>query len=77
MDNEVKLRPLYLAKILFERTDEDHSLSTNDLIQILRNEYHIHSHRQTLGSDIELLQEYGMDIQVTRSTQKMYMILLV
>lgn len=72
MDNEVKLRPLYLAKILFERTDEDHSLSTNDLIQILRNEYHIHSHRQTLGSDIELLQEYGMDIQVTRSTQKMY-----
>ena len=57
---------------MFERTDEDHSLSTNDLIQILRNEYHIHSHRQTLGSDIELLQEYGMDIQVTRSTQKMY-----
>lgn len=72
MDNEVKLRPLYLAKILFERTDEDHSLSTNDLIQILEDEYHIHSHRQTLGSDIELLQEYGMDIQVTRSAQKMF-----
>ena len=32
MDNEVKLRPLYLAKILFERTDEEHSLSTNELI---------------------------------------------
>lgn len=72
MINDVKLRPLYLAKILFERTDEDHSLSTNDLIQILEEEYHIHSHRQTLGSDIELLQEYGMDIQVTRSAQKMF-----
>lgn len=72
MDNEVKLRPLYLAKILFERTDEEHSLSTNELIQILEDEYHIHSHRQTLGTDIELLQEYGMDIQMTRSNQKMY-----
>ena len=24
MDNNAKLRPLYLAKILYERTDEDH-----------------------------------------------------
>ena len=27
MDNNAKLRPLYLAKILYERTDEDHYLT--------------------------------------------------
>lgn len=28
MDNNAKLRPLYLAKILYERTDEGHYLTT-------------------------------------------------
>jgi hypothetical protein len=28
MDNNAKLCPLYLAKILYERTDEDHYLTT-------------------------------------------------
>lgn len=28
MDNNAKLRPLYLAKILYECTDEDHYLTT-------------------------------------------------
>ena len=31
MDNNAKLRPLYLAKILYERTDEDHYLTTMQL----------------------------------------------
>ena len=35
MDNNAKLRPLYLAKILYERTDEDHYLTTMQLAQIL------------------------------------------
>lgn len=39
MDNNAKLRPLYLAKILYERTDEDHYLTTMQLAQILEEEY--------------------------------------
>ena len=38
MDNNAKLRPLYLAKILYERTDEDHYLTTMQLAQILEVE---------------------------------------
>ena len=75
MDNEVKLRPLYIAKVLFERTDENHCLSTTELIKILEDEYDIHSHRTTLGSDIELLQKFGLDIQITRSNQNLYNLL--
>ena len=37
MDNDAKLRPLYLAKILYEQTDEEHFLTTAQLIQILKD----------------------------------------
>ena len=41
MDIDSKLRPLYLLKILKERTDEDHALTTNQLVDILKEEYGI------------------------------------
>ena len=72
MDNNAKLRPLYLAKILYERTDEDHYLTTMQLAQILEKEYGIPSHRQTIKTDIEILQQFGMDIQEVKSTQNRY-----
>ena len=59
MDNNAKLRPLYLAKILYERTDEDHYLTTMQLAQILEEEYGIPAHRQTIKTDIELLHQFG------------------
>ena len=72
MDNDAKLRPLYLGKILYERTDEDHCLSTNELINILKEEYGISSHRQTLATEIELLRDFGMDIECVRERQNKY-----
>ena len=35
MEKDPKLRPLYLAQILYERTDEDHYLTTAELMEIL------------------------------------------
>ena len=72
MDNNAKLRPLYLAKILYECTDEDHYLTTMQLAQILEEEYGIPAHRQTIKTDIELLQQFGMDIQEVKSAQNRY-----
>lgn len=72
MDNNAKLRPLYLAKILYELTDEEHCLSTNQLIDILQEKYGITSYRTTIASDIELLKQYGMDIQSVKSQSIMY-----
>ena len=37
MDNDAKLRPLYLAKILYEQNDEEHFLTTAQLIQMLED----------------------------------------
>lgn len=72
MDNDAKMRPLCLAKILYEQTDEMNYLTTAQLLHILENEYGITSHRQTIKADIELLKRFGMDIQEIKSTQNRY-----
>ena len=72
MDNDAKLRPLYLGKILYERTDWEHCLSTNELIQILKDEYGISSHRQTIATEIQLLKDFGMDIKCVKARQNKY-----
>jgi len=72
MDIDAKLRPIYLINILKERTDEDHYLTTSQLCTILKNEYGIETHRTTIKSDIEMLQQAGFGIQAVRSTQNQY-----
>lgn len=72
MENNTKVRPLYLAKILVERTDEDHFLTTNQLIDILKNEYDIPAHRQTVAFEVKLLQQVGLDIDVQKSVQNRF-----
>lgn len=72
MNNENKLRVLYLARIFYDRTDEDHYLTTAQLMDILEKEYGIRTHRQTIPSDVETLRAFGMEIQEIMSAQKRY-----
>ncbi len=52
MDKDPKLRPLYLAQILYERSDEDHYLTTAELMEILEKEHGFKVHRQTIPADV-------------------------
>ena len=72
MDKNAKLRPLYIGKILFELTDEDHYLSTTEIIQILKDKYGIEGYRTTVSSDIDLLIEFGMEIELIKSSSNQY-----
>ena len=72
MDTDAKLRPLYLLQILKDHTDEEHTLTTSQLCQLLREEYGIETFRTTIKADIEVLQHAGFSIQATRSTQNLY-----
>ena len=72
MEKDPKLRPLYLAQILYERTDEDHYLTTAQLMEILEKEYGIKTHRQTIPADVAALRSFGMEIQEVMSAQKRY-----
>lgn len=63
---------LLIIDILKEQTDEDHYLTTSQLCAILKNEYGIETHRTTIKSNIEMLQQAGIGIQAVRSTQNQY-----
>lgn len=76
MDNDAKLRPFYLAKILYERTDVDHYLTTNQLIKILEDEYGMSGYRATIGSDIEMLNALGvLEVVAVKSRQNRYRVI--
>lgn len=61
-----KLKLLYIAKFLKEETNENHPMSTAELIERL-GELDISVERKTIYTDIELLRDFGMDIEYVKS----------
>ena len=55
MDIKAKLRPFYVAKMLYEQTDEDHYLTIAQIMEQLDRDYDISSPRGTIGDDINAL----------------------
>ena len=72
MDIKAKLRPFYVAKMLYEQTDEDHYLTIAQIMEQLDRKYGISTSRGTVGDDIKALQELGVEIEVEPSTQKRF-----
>ncbi len=56
-----KLKLLYLLKILTERTDAEHSLTMQQLIDSLAEDG-IEAERKSLYSDLDALRDFGFDI---------------
>lgn len=56
-----KLKQLYLLKILSEYTDENHAMTTRELIERLA-QYGVNAERKSIYSDIEALNTMGFDI---------------
>lgn len=65
---------LTLYKLLYERTDAEHPLSTAQLIDILANEYSISAHRSTITKDVDVLISFGINVVRIESTQNKYYI---
>lgn len=56
-----KLKLLYEAQYLLEKSDEEHPVTTRDMIEYLAG-YGIAAERKSIYTDIDALAEYGMDI---------------
>ncbi len=56
-----KLKLLYIMQLLMEKTDENHMVTTQDIIKYLAAN-DITAERKSIYTDIDLLIEYGMDI---------------
>ena len=72
MDLKAKLRPLYVAKMLYEQTDEEHYLTIAQIIDQLEKQYDISTSRGTVSDDIKALQTFGIEIEVEQPTQNRY-----
>ncbi len=68
-----KAKLLYLARILIEETDENHPLSTVQLIERL-SACGIDVERKTLYDDIETLESFGLDVQTVKSRANLYFV---
>lgn len=66
-----KLKILYIMRALLEKTDEEHSLTTKDLIAALEAQG-IAAERKSIYDDIECLKLFGMDIELRLEAPKGY-----
>ena len=66
-----KLKTLYLIDYLEKNTDEEHGVTTEDIIGYLGS-LGINAERKSVYSDIEMLRMYGMDIELVREGRSEY-----
>lgn len=71
--SQVKLRTLYIMKMLLEETDEKYTMSAADIDTALRD-YGMSADRKTVYNDIETLREFGMDVLQVKGTNGGYYI---
>lgn len=71
--SSVKLRMLYIMKILLDKTDEAHPMSAADIDRQLGS-YGMSADRKTIYSDIETLREFKLDIIQAKGTNGGYYI---
>ena len=69
--NIMKRRLLLVQKLLYENTDEQHLLTTFEILDYLL-EQGILTNRKTLKGDIDLMVECGMDIVTVQSKPNRY-----
>ena len=72
-ENSRKIKLLKMWEILKSETDEDHPISTNDLIARLEKEG-IEVDRKILYTDIELLNQNGYEVLTERSRSNKYFV---
>lgn len=67
-----RLRVLLLYQLLLKYTDENHTLSTHQIMDYLSQQYGITVHRTTVPKDIEMLRASGVEIMAERHRALQY-----
>ena len=68
-----KLKLLYLLKMLEEKTDEENTMTINEMIAEL-DLYGITAERKSIYDDLEALRHYGLDIAIRKSKTTDYFV---
>ena len=73
MPKREKYRAIYVLKYLMDNTDEDNTVSLNDIVKYLRT-LGMDPHPRTIDEDIKALVDLGYNIVCYRSTQNRYFV---
>lgn len=57
-----RLRTLYVMQILLRYSDENHSISSNEIVRHLKD-YGVSAERKAIYTDIDILIKFGLDIE--------------
>lgn len=71
--SQVKLRMLYIMKMLLEKTDERYTMSATDIDRVL-HDFGMSADRKTVYNDIETLKEFGLEVLQSKGTNGGYYI---
>ena len=71
--SQQKLKLLHLARILMERTDEEHPMTVKEIIDDL-SLCGITAERKSIYDDIECLMQFGLDVCTVRNKSNSYFI---
>ena len=69
---ELHARVLYLYQILRHYSDSEHPLTTQQILRIFDEEYHIHIHRVSVQNYVEILNSCGIKVNQQRAQDKYY-----
>ncbi|MBQ6479604.1 MAG: WYL domain-containing protein [Anaerolineaceae bacterium] len=72
MENGTKLRLLYLYQHLVKSSDQEHPISTSQLMEDLKQNYGIVVNRNTMANDLNMLNQAGLRIEVIHDRQNLY-----
>ena len=72
MENGTKLRLLYLYQHLVKSSDQEHPISTSQLMEDLKQLYGIVVNRNTMANDLNMLNQAGLRIEVIHDRQNLY-----
>lgn len=64
-----KLKLLYILRILWECTDENHGIGMEEIIRRL-SAYDIEAERKSIYDDFDMLERFGFDVVMTKNGQK-------
>ena len=57
-----RLRTLYVMQILLRYSDENHSVSSTEIVRYLKD-YGVSAERKAIYTDIDILVKFGLDIE--------------
>ena len=72
MENGTKLRLLYLYQHLVKSSDQEHPISTSQLMEDLKQNYGIVVNRNTMANDLNMLNQAGLRIEIIHDRQNLY-----